>query len=495
MSGSVTITNAYAINVGSGLCNFGGGITGTGSVGALTESWSNLTAPGAALAITIPAADTTTFTQSATTQTGFKWTSTTLTSGTQVSITNTGASALSGTMLTVAYSGTGTMTGNVAAISSTGTHLSGTVSLVAITVSGANSNSAVVAHGLNISVTNTNATSGTNTALLLAASGATTANYVIDMVSGNINSQAALTWSTEANTAAVWVMNDGTNAYLTFNNQTGTDTTVNWKFAVGTAISYASAAGSSHSLISTSAYTITFTGTTGITALNGLMMNIAQPTVTDASAMTTTTASTVYIAGAPIAAGSAVLTNTYALQVAAGITAIATELLYINSSTIANISWKATSGAAFEWLDTGNANAIAMALNTAAVTIAAGYTLSVAATSAVSDARLKPDFREYPASFLEELKRVRVGEYRTFMNPHGKPHVYPTWRISFDARTLPTGARGETEDGYASVLHLDTMAFMTGAMKELQAKVEALETEGRELRDEITVLRSGGGRE
>jgi len=66
--------------------------------------------------------------------------------------------------------------------------------------------------------------------------------------------------------------------------------------------------------------TTTLTGSTGVTAMNGLGLYVAQPTVTDEDSVTVTTASTVYIADAPAGAGSgpAALTNAYALNVAAG---------------------------------------------------------------------------------------------------------------------------------------------------------------------------------
>jgi hypothetical protein len=113
-------------------------------------SWSGLTNPTTALALTMAAADTTTFTLQQTTQTGFTWASSTLTTGT------------------------------IAAITSTSTALSGTTPTgLAINFSGANANAAVTATGVSVSVTNTNATSGTNIGLFITASGAITANYGI----------------------------------------------------------------------------------------------------------------------------------------------------------------------------------------------------------------------------------------------------------------------------------------------------------------------------
>lgn len=57
--------------------------------------------------------------------------------------------------------------------------------------SGANANTAHTAYGVYSTVTNTNATSGTNVAAYLSASGATTANYALQIAAGNIILAAA----------------------------------------------------------------------------------------------------------------------------------------------------------------------------------------------------------------------------------------------------------------------------------------------------------------
>ncbi len=67
------------------------------------------------------------------------------------------------------------------------------------------------------------------------------------------------------------------------------------------------------------ATTVTFTGTTGITTAAGVnFIDVERPTYTDASSLTITNAATVAIKGAPIAGGSATLTNSYALWVQQG---------------------------------------------------------------------------------------------------------------------------------------------------------------------------------
>ena len=78
------------------------------------------------------------------------------------------------------------------------------------------------------------------------------------------------------------------------------------------------ASGVTHQLLALVPGTTTMTGSTGVTAMNGLALNIAQPTITSASNPATTTASTVYIANAPAAGGTATITAAYALHIAAG---------------------------------------------------------------------------------------------------------------------------------------------------------------------------------
>jgi len=67
------------------------------------------------------------------------------------------------------------------------------------------------------------------------------------------------------------------------------------------------------------ATTATLTGTTAITTATGFnLFNLSAPTITNGSAVTVTNAATAYISGAPIQAGSATITNPYALWVDSG---------------------------------------------------------------------------------------------------------------------------------------------------------------------------------
>ncbi|HEY1198439.1 MAG TPA: hypothetical protein VGG32_06910 [Thermoplasmata archaeon] len=272
---------------------------------ASSLAWSALANPSATLSLTFPAADTTTFTFSATSQTPMTWQTSTLTTGTLFALTSTSAA------------------------------LSGTVPITSITVSGTNTNASAVAEGLAISVTNTGTTS-TNTALLLTASGAST-NYAINIAAGGINSQAAQTWALKANTATGLQITDGTNSYITVNTQSATSG-ISAVTISATGPTIASSAGLTYTLFSPTSYTLTLTGTTTVTNIPGTNTYFTPTTITDVSTITVTTASTVYIGGAPTAAGSVTITNPYALYINSGATYFGGNLVFTGTSSTVGTS-------------------------------------------------------------------------------------------------------------------------------------------------------------
>ncbi len=87
--------------------------------------------------------------------------------------------------------------GQLASASTAGT-ASSSSKMLEIARSGANANTAHTAYGLYSAVTNTNVTSGTNVAAYLSASGATTANYALQIADGQLFSQTNSTVSTSA---------------------------------------------------------------------------------------------------------------------------------------------------------------------------------------------------------------------------------------------------------------------------------------------------------
>jgi fibronectin-binding autotransporter adhesin len=533
---SVTITNAYALYVAAGSSYFGGGISGSGSVGALTEAWSNLTAPTGTLGLTMPAGDETTFTVQSTSQVGFTWQTSTLT------------------------------TGKLMALISTSVALSGAVNIESINTSGSNNNSSVAVRGLAISATNSGTTS-TNTGIYLNVSSAST-NNAIEIAAGQILSDAAQVWALPSNTAAALKKTDGTNAYYTLNTQTATSSVSAHTFAAGSAPTIASAAGAGYSVVAISGVTASFSGTTTITAVNGLSLYMSQPTIsnTSGSALTVTTASTVYIAGAPATTtsggGSLTITNPWALYVAAGaswfggtasfptsgillsnpagsfyytflgsaitaartitlplitgtdtlatlglaqtfsaantfsstsssgaiqLTGAAAVLAFTNSGVpnISTIKWADASGSSnpLEFYDSSNSKIAAGLSAVLPITIASGYYWAVANTSATSDSRLKPDFQPYRANPLDELKAVRFGMHSEWCDLDGSNR----WSMgrfiaAVAAETLPDTVVEQTPEGIYTVISPRYEHWIVGVIKAQQDEIEALKAEIKELR-------------
>ncbi len=125
-----------------------------------------------------------------TTTSGFVFDATAITSGTGIyAITD---SVTTGRLLDIAttgntWTGNGTTNGlvNLASTSTAGTASSSSI-LFNLARSGANAQLAHTAYGVYSTVTNTNATSGTNIAGYFSASGATTANYGLIVENGNV---------------------------------------------------------------------------------------------------------------------------------------------------------------------------------------------------------------------------------------------------------------------------------------------------------------------
>jgi len=122
-----------------------------------------------------------------------------------------------------------------------------------------------------------------------------------------------------ANTAAALEVYDSTTKLLAFDTRNTVTAVTNAAF-IGAPATITAAGGVTKNTVSITPGTTTLTGSTGVTAMDGVALTIAQPTITDEDAVTVALASTVYIADAPTGAGSgpATLTAAYALNVAAG---------------------------------------------------------------------------------------------------------------------------------------------------------------------------------
>jgi len=120
-----------------------------------------------------------------------------------------------------------------------------------------------------------------------------------------------------ANAVAALEFYDATTKFLVLDTRNTVTGTANIT-ATGIPATIVAAAGVTHNLVSLAPGITTLTGATGVNAMNGLGLTVGQPTITSAAAPATAVASTVYIAAAPLAAGTATITAGYALSIGAG---------------------------------------------------------------------------------------------------------------------------------------------------------------------------------
>ena len=129
------------------------------------------------------------------------------------------------------------------------------------------------------------------------------------------------TWSSYVDpaTAAVYRIIDGSTSvvYLSLDSRKTTDN-VNTFTITSPAPTITSASTTTYSLWNAVAYTLTLEGGVSVTGLQGLQSFIGVPTVAATSTTTVATASTLFIAGAPVAGAGVTITNTYALLIGAG---------------------------------------------------------------------------------------------------------------------------------------------------------------------------------
>jgi hypothetical protein len=102
------------------------------------------------------------------------------------------------------------------------------------------------------------------------------------------------------------------------------------------AVTDTAAADTSRATMEFAASTLTLTGSTGVNSLDAGLV-VRQLTITDASALTVAQAQTVYIAGAPIAAGSVTITEPLALWVDDGTSRFDGDINLNSTGTLLNI--------------------------------------------------------------------------------------------------------------------------------------------------------------
>jgi len=135
---------------------------------------------------------------------------------------------------------------------------------------------------------------------------------------------------------------------------------------------------------------------------------------------------------------------------------------------------------------------LAMSLYTSAVTIAAGYVLSVASTSNVSDARLKPDFQPYAGDPLAELDRAVAGQFRHMGLP-GQVRDLGSMRAGIDARSLPESVRLVTPEGYAAIEAPAIFGWFLAVLKAQRGEIRMLESRLGAVQKHLERLPIAGG--
>ncbi len=148
-----------------------------------------------------------------------------------------------------------------------------------------------------------------------------TTRYTFAAATANVTVASAAVWTIPAATAAAYALYDGTTNMIVLDTRVAVDNIIGITLT-GAPPTIASANGTTWTSVAIPAVTVTLTGGVLVTAMNGVSLNLARPTLTSAAATTVSTASTLYIANSPAAAGAGPVTITaaYALHVAAGTT-------------------------------------------------------------------------------------------------------------------------------------------------------------------------------
>lgn len=176
---------------------------------------------------------------------------------------------------------------------------------------------------------------------------------------------------------------DGTTNILAFDSR-NTVTGVKSVSVAGSPPTITAASGDTYSQFYVGTITVTLTGTTTVTALDGVGAYIDQPTITDASAGTVTTVSNLYVAAPAAAGGSLTITNSYAAHFGGNIKVDGNLSFVSQASTINVKSATATSLVVSD----GVVSMVSLDTTTTATTTpgAGGVTLTGEAMSAVSAA-------------------------------------------------------------------------------------------------------------
>jgi hypothetical protein len=153
------------------------------------------------------------------------------------------------------------------------------------------------------------------TAISLGASGTVTAaagTLTGTTLNSTVVTASLVTDNVALNTAAVFNITDGTTVYLSVDSR-NTISGMNSVTIAGSPPTIASATTVTYAQLYVKNQTITLTGSTA-TTLEGASVYVDVPTVTDASAVTLTSLSTMYVS-APVVSGSATSVQLYAMNI------------------------------------------------------------------------------------------------------------------------------------------------------------------------------------
>ena len=185
-----------------------------------------------------------------------------------------------------------------------------------------------------ITVTQAVATTGSPTALTITGGAHTTLTASTEAIDANFNLARTVQFATGALTTqravSISAPTYGFVGASTITNaatvhidapSAGTNATITGSFGLwvaSTGPTLASVAGLLYHPILVASNTLTITGTTQVTSTGPAQIRIGTLTITDASAITVNTASGLYIAAAPVAAGSVTISNSYAMWIDSG---------------------------------------------------------------------------------------------------------------------------------------------------------------------------------
>jgi hypothetical protein len=205
----------------------------------------------------------------------------------------------------------------------------------------------------------------------------------------------------------------------------------------------------------------TFTAATGAIATR-TAVSFGQPTFAAAGASVYTNASSVYIAGPAIAGTNATLTNTHALHIASGRTQMAAGSATVPALAVRDENTGIYSSAT---------NTLNVATNGAlAATFASGGDFTaVGDITAFSDARKKTEIFTIPAA-LDKVEGMRGVMFTRTADSRKSTGV-----IAQEIAAVMPEVVHMDEEGYLSVAYGNLVGVLIEAVKELSAKVKALE--------------------